>query len=747
MMRKIKLTALAFLVVAISLFGQQNTNTSTTICWDSSLSMKERDIDKEFSFLEEYFATNTEAEVTILLFSNTIIGKESFQVSSGRWGLVKEYLSNVTYDGGTSFKGLAAQVNQGDVLMFTDGHQNTNSESPYFQAEVFVINSKKDFNQANLNLLAILNSGSFFNLSGQAKQDSLRIRNYFGKIQGAHIANRQVEVAIKGKEAETVRPEEDGSYRIDALEGDVLVVTAAGGKRIEKTLGENRNIDIWLGGTDQIRLEEVVVTGIQEEPVIEKETALGRKNEESVGYAVQTITEDNISDISTTVNNATQGKFSGVSLGQNDDLSQVIMRPSNSINATNYGLVVVDGVPLQRSDSSAGVITAAGPFQSPSQGSTQPNDTSRSSAVRGTGFLNPQNIASITVLKGLAATNRFGSLGANGVILITTKTASVRKGEEIKDLAMLTDNIYEGKLKVSAKTLVTPYLKALKKAKNLEEAYNIYLKQRDQYANDPAFYIDVYDYFLPSSKPLALRVLSNVLEDETLEYSTLRAMFFKCQAEALHGMELEAANMLLERFPDKSQSYLDLAIALKHNGQFQQSLDQLLKMTDENSAGGLDHSGLKKSVDAEIRNLIYKHSRELDLSKVDTKFKSNLRYNARVIIDWNHPSSEFELQFVNPQNRFFTWEHHSLVNADRLQQEWDQGFGREEFEIVGEETRGEWLINLKYLGNANESDTTPTFMRCTVQYNFGKPDQREEIHTIRLHERDTEEQFVTLNIQ
>jgi TonB-dependent SusC/RagA subfamily outer membrane receptor len=560
------------------------------------------------------------------------------------------------------------------------------------------------------------------NLGKNKKQDPAGSNKYFGTIQGTGITGRRVQISIKNRPDQLIQPKEDGSYSILAKSGDVLVVRTDKGQFVEKELGDNRNIDIWLNSTDQIRLEEVVLTGVQEEPVEEALTAYGDKNKDAVGYAVQSITDEDISEISTTVSRATQGKFSGVRLGQNDDLSQAIIRPSNSILGNNYGLIVVDGVALKQSNSATGEIQS-------------------------TTYLDPNNIAKITVLKGLAATNRFGSMGANGVILITTKTATIGKKEEYRDLALVNDNVYEGKLKVSAKTLVTPYLKALKGAKNVEEAYALYLDQRDKYSASPAFYIDVFEYFRTASLPLAIRILSNVLEDDAVNYSAMRAMLLKCQQQKLNQLELETAEKILERFPQKIQSYLDYGIALKSNGQYQESLDQLLKILEGTANASLDFTDLKKSVDAELKNLIYNHSRELNLSKVSPAHKNNLRYDARLVFDWNHPSAEFELQFVNPQKRYFTWEHTIFADPQRIQQEIQQGFSREEFEVVGQESHGDWLVNVKFMGNANSSDETPTFLRCKVYYNFGKPDQREEVKLIRLHEKDSEEQFLKLKVE
>ena len=715
---------LLILVLAFIMDVKSQEPTSATIYWDCSLSMQDRVLEKDWSYLKNYFEEHPDVDINLVLFSNDVLEKESFNVRSGNWDALKSHLADVTYDGGTSYSGLDAHAVGEEVLMFTDGRQNTYIETPYFSRKFSAINSSANFDQANLNLLTILNSGSLTNLAAAQKTDQISEQTYFGRIQGGQLTGRSVQIRIKDRLGSYITPEADGTYSIMAFPGEILQVSEAGGKVVEKVLRQNTNIDIWLGGTGEIKLEEIVVTGVREEPSEERLTGYGIEKADAVGYAVQSIGEEDIPEVSTDVSNAIQGKFSGVQLGQNDDISQTIIRTITSINSNNYPLIVLDGVPMPKSNSS--VYNTTGPTQSSS-------------------FLDPRNIESITVLKSLAATNRYGSLGSNGAFLITTKTGTYGNVAEKRDLARVTGNIYDGKIKVSAKTLVTPYLKALRNARSIKEAYGIYLDQRDQYAGDPAFYIDIYDYFKKASPSLALRVLTNILEDETSGYSTLRGLLFKCQQDELRILELEVANTLYERFPEKIQSHFDMAMALKNNGNYQPSMHTFTDLANGETAPA--ESGLKKSIDTEIKNLVFRHGEGLDQKKIPAIYRNNLKYNARVAFEWSHPASEFELQFVNPQNLFFTWEHTTLMNSDRLQEEWDQGYSREEFEIVGEEFLGTWLINVKYLGNTNPNDTTPTFLKCLVQYNFGRPNQREESFLIRLHEVDSEQQIVKLLVE
>ena len=289
-------------------------------------------------------------------------------------------------------------------------------------------------------------------------------------------------------------------------------------------------------------------------------------------------------------------------------------------------------------------------------------------------------------------------------------------------------------------------MKALKDAKNLKEAYDRYLELRAQYAKEALFFIDIYDYFKSASPAIASRVLTNILEDDQVAYTTLRAMLLKCREDGLHILELDTAQKILDRFPGKIQSYLDHALALKANGEYQQCYDQLVKMANGSLNQELDFSKLKKSIEAELKNLVYQEGKQLKMSSSGQKFTQNLRYDVRIVFEWSFPPAEFELQFVNPQKRFFTWEHTSWANDERMKEEFEDGFAREEFEIVGDGIEGEWLVNVKYLGNANSGDQTPTILMAKIIYDFGKITQKEETKLLRLFGKENESQFLKLNI-
>jgi TonB-linked SusC/RagA family outer membrane protein len=200
----------------------------------------------------------------------------------------------------------------------------------------------------------------------------------------------------------------EGMYQIDAKPGDQLQFSYIGMQTVTVTLGDDLAMDVMMQGDNL--LEEVVVTG------------LGIKREkQALGYAVSEVDAAQLEDRAVAdVGRVLQGKASGVQITNQSGLSgsgtSIMIRGMNSFSGTNQPLFIVDGVPF------ASDTNAQGDFVDGNNGSSRFLD------------LDPNNIESVSVLKGLAAANLYGTQGANGVILITTKagsTGGVKKKNEI----------------------------------------------------------------------------------------------------------------------------------------------------------------------------------------------------------------------------------------------------------------------------------------------------------------------------
>lgn len=196
----------------------------------------------------------------------------------------------------------------------------------------------------------------------------------------------------------------DGSYRLRVSPNATLIFSFIGYVKQEIAIGSRNTVAIQLAA-DTKGLSEVVVT------------ALGiKKDRRKLGYAISTVSgEDIIKASPTNFASALYGRAAGVRIqsapGGGTSAVTIKIRGLNSINGDNQPLIVVDGVPI-RND----IVNNDGYWA----------DT----RIRGNSLLdiNPDNIADINILKGAAATALYGSSGSNGVVMITTKSGTMRGG-------------------------------------------------------------------------------------------------------------------------------------------------------------------------------------------------------------------------------------------------------------------------------------------------------------------------------
>ncbi len=210
----------------------------------------------------------------------------------------------------------------------------------------------------------------------------------------------------------------DGNFTIEAETGSILVVSYIGFKTKEIEVTGSGPITIELQ-EDSAQLDEVVVT------------ALGISREKkSLGYATQEVDGEDVNRTPTdNVVNALSGKIAGVQIKNNTNMggsSNVVIRGSTSLTGNNQALFVVDGVPVSNSNfNTSDQQTGAGGFDYGNMASD----------------INPNDIKSINVLKGAAATALYGSRATNGAVIITTKSGA---GSKQKPTVTINSNVTVG---------------------------------------------------------------------------------------------------------------------------------------------------------------------------------------------------------------------------------------------------------------------------------------------------------------
>lgn len=202
-----------------------------------------------------------------------------------------------------------------------------------------------------------------------------------------------VNILVKGTITGT-QSDFDGNYTIQASSGDVLVFSYLGQKTEERTVGASNTINVQMEQDTQA-LEEVVVIGY------------GNQEERKIIQNVGIVKEEAIENLQVvSADQLLQGQSAGTQIvnasGVLGSAAVIRVRGVNSINSGSQPLIVIDGVPI--TDTAGNTLNRGG-----------------NTGINPLSYVNPNDISSLTVLKDAGATSIYGSRGANGVILITTK--------------------------------------------------------------------------------------------------------------------------------------------------------------------------------------------------------------------------------------------------------------------------------------------------------------------------------------
>ncbi|MBA6154782.1 SusC/RagA family TonB-linked outer membrane protein [Gelidibacter maritimus] len=214
-----------------------------------------------------------------------------------------------------------------------------------------------------------------------------------------------VSVLVKGTK-EGTQTDFDGKYSLKASTNNVMVFSYIG--MATQELPASTSVVNVILKEDSQKLNEVVIT------------ALGVKRErKSLGYATQEVKGEDLTKVNTgNVANNISGKVAGVEIRRNNNIggsTNVVIRGTTSLTGNNQALWVVDGIPLNNDNTNTASQKSGGNVGGYDYGNAASD-------------INPDDIETINVLKGAAATALYGSRASNGVILVTLKKGSKTKG-------------------------------------------------------------------------------------------------------------------------------------------------------------------------------------------------------------------------------------------------------------------------------------------------------------------------------
>ena len=224
-----------------------------------------------------------------------------------------------------------------------------------------------------------------------------------------------VNVTVKGSN-DGVSTDFDGKYQIDVPANSTLVFSFIGFTTQEVAVGSKTTINIKLSESSNA-LDEVVVIGY------------GTQKKGDVNSSISSVKAKDLQDLKqVNIDQMIQGKAAGVTVssnsGQPGGAVSIRVRGTTSISGTNEPLYIIDGVPV--SGDATGKATSGRPI---SGNDFSSNGGSGNNAVSPLSTINPNDVESIDILKDASATAIYGSRGANGVIIITTKSGKKGTGK------------------------------------------------------------------------------------------------------------------------------------------------------------------------------------------------------------------------------------------------------------------------------------------------------------------------------
>ncbi len=342
-------------------------------------------------------------------------------------------------------------------------------------------------------------------------------------------------------------------------------------------------------------------------------------------------------------------------------------------------------------------------------------------------WLNVDQIEKMVILDRPNQTILYGSQGGAGVVVINTTLVSDRERIEALD-KMKEERRFKERM-VSYNTVNTGELGYISKLKSADDPFLAYDDQASYWGHHPHFYVDVHDFFNAENGygEYNDQILDKIKTTFPDDMQALRLLAFKLEEKNSLAQAREVYRMIAKNKPNSIQVLRDLANIEAKLGNKILS-DRLYLATI---------SKIILSESAELADMLDFVRSEMNYHS--SKFIPN-DYEAsdiEIIVEWDDPTAEFELQFINEEGYYDSWKHTRDSNPVRINNESIYDVSLQRFYIDSLEDL--WNVNIKYFGN--ESLTTPTFMKVTIRNTRKK---QEKIKVFRLKAKDLSQNFARI---
>ncbi len=282
----------------------------------------------------------------------------------------------------------------------------------------------------------------------------------------------------------------------------------------------------------------------------------------------------------------------------------------------------------------------------------------------------------------------------------------------------------------------TPYLAALKGAKP-ERRFGVYMAQKREYGNSPAFYLDCADFFYEQKQPaLALQVLSNIAELELENAALLRILAHRLTQAGQLDLAIMVFEEVLRLRPEEPQSYRDLALVLARRG----------RVDDRRRAVELLAKVVSKKWDrfAEIELIALTELNNIFGNYADWPLDKGLQkvipHDIRIVMTWDADMTDIDLWVTEPSGEKVFYSHNRSKIGGHMSRDFTQGYGPEEY-CLRKAMHGMYKIQANYFGSRSTTLSGTVTLQVDIFTNYGRGNEKHRAITRRLK---TTKEVVTL---
>ena len=747
------------------------------LVWDASLSRRGADTRRELRLIACLAKTKWQnASVDVIVLHDRAEPVRTFAVQSGDASELIAFLQAQPFDGGTDLAGLTLgkTANTGDPyaywLLFTDGLDTlgTNGQ-PHLNsaAPVFVVGSDSRSNNALLHYTAEQTGGSYMNLTSDARADDA-IAATIGEAPYCLLDATVEEGEVQGISVGKTPVKQNGIVLAGRLVSDTARITLHYGYPVGDPHAQTRTITLRKADAPA---QSPGLVG-----------AIWAQHQADVLAVAPETNRDALAALGRDYHIVTPGSSLLVleTLAQHLQYGIAPARTRKALYA-QYVQAAEAGLLAKRAEAKSNLDFAVSRWQTRQQWwkteykptAKLPVEAARSEGEReehgaaGTanavgamagGTAAVHRAVAHEAISAPRATRRASIVvyasGSGGADIVSSRLSGQEVQKSTSDSIVVLPSPPSTRIPaigvaIKEWTPNAPYLKALAAAPTTAAMYAAYLREREQWANAPAFYFDCAEALhRRGANDLAVRVLTGIADLQLDDFALLRIVAHRLQDWGYRDTALPLYEKVALLRPEEPQSKRDIALLLSERGDTEAQTNPMQALSDYNRAlkllnqvairkwdrfEGITDIAVNEANHILVRAKRLSPSAGILVNPLDPRLVQDMACDLRVVMTWDTDNTDMDLHVIEPSGEECYYSHNRTVIGGRLSDDFTQGYGPEEY-LVKRGMPGKYAVRSNYFGSREQTLSGGTTVQATVYTNWCRPNETHQSMSLRLTE-------------